>query len=229
MEVPMRSLRPSVFALLAFSLLLTGCQKLFTTSLASGLARDSYTISADISNEDAAALLADSELSPAALTSLLSVLNDQAAAGNAGSAALAAEAAVGASGVSTTLTQSLTSFVNTGTPPEVSSILSVLKTGASTEVVEGLSHLGNADVLKAADMSSTELVVAATLLAASALDRHGITDPTTADATALDAYKDDDSVIIAKALIEKAAGDSGANSDMLASLANLLNTGASLP
>lgn len=224
----MRSLRPSVFALLAIPLLLTGCQQLFTTSLASGLARDSYTIPANISNEDAAALLADPELTPAALTSLLGVLNDQAEAGDSGAAALAAEAAVGASGVSGTLTQSLTSYISTGAAPDVSSLLSILESGANAEVVEGLSRLGNKDVLDAADLSSTELVVAATLLAASALDDCGITDPTALAAgdPALVAYQANDSVKLAKSLIEKAASDSAANSEMLGALANLLNTGA---
>ena len=50
----MRSLRPSVFAILVLALPLMGCQKIFMTSLAEGLARDNIPISANISNDDAA-------------------------------------------------------------------------------------------------------------------------------------------------------------------------------
>jgi hypothetical protein len=227
----MRSLHPSVFALLVFPLLLTGCQKLFTTSLAEGLARDSYTISADISNEDAAALLADSELSPAALTSLLSVLNDQAAAGDSGAAALAAEAAVGASGVSGTVTAAITAALNTGTVDTATLVLALVS-GANSEVVAGLSGLSDPSVLAAADLSPTELVVAAALLAASALPP-GVTDPTTLSGTnpgdPLYEYQHNPDVVLAASLITTAGTDlsgSGIDPALAQQLADLLNTGA---
>lgn len=223
----MRSLRPSVFALLALPLLLTGCQQLFSTSLASGLARDSYAIPANISNEDAAALLSDPELSPAALASLLAVLNDQAAAGDSGAAALAAEAAVGASGVSGTVTEAITAALNTGTV-DTASLVSALESGASAEVISGLSRLSDPSVLAAADLSPTELVVAAALLAASALP-DGVTDPTTLTGAALTDYQNNAEVKLAASLITTAGSDlsgSGIDPALAQQLADLLNTGA---
>lgn len=223
----MRSLRPSVFALLAFLPLLAGCQQLFTTSLAKSLARDSYTISANISNADAAALLADPELSPAALTSLLGVLNDQAAAGDSGAAALAAEAAVGASGVSGTVTSAITAALNSGTV-DTASLVSALVSGASSEVVTGLSGLSDPSVLAAAALSPTELVVAAALLAASALPP-GVTDPTTLSGAELTAYQNDANVVLAASLITTAGtnlSDSGIDPALMQQLADLLKTGA---
>ena len=227
----MRSLRPSVFALLAIPLLLTGCQQLFTTSLASSLARDSYTIPANISNEDAAALLADPELTPAALTSLLGVLNDQAEAGDSGAAALAAEAAVGASGVSGTVTSAITEALNTGTV-DTASLVSALVSGASSEVVSGLSRLSDPNVLAAADLSPTELVVAAALLAASALPP-GVTNPSDLSGTnpgdSLYDYQHNPDVVLAASLITTAGTDlssSGIDPALAQQLADLLNTGA---
>jgi hypothetical protein len=227
MEVSMRSLRPSVFALLAIPLLLTGCQQLFTTSLAKSLARDSYTIPTNISNEDAAALLADPELSPAALASLLAVLNDQAASGDSGAAALAAEAAVGASGVSGTVTAAITEALKTGTA-DTSALVSALVSGASSEVVTGLSGLSDPSVLAAADLSPTELVVAAALLAASALPE-GVTDPTTLSGTELSNYQSNADVALAASLITTAGTElsgSGIDPALAEQLAALLNTGA---
>jgi hypothetical protein len=201
----MRSLRPSLIAILVISLPLMGCQKLFTTSLAEGLTRTNYPIPANISNADAASLLSDSSLPSAALASLLAVLNDQAAAGDPGAAALAAKAAVGASGVTSTIMPTLASIAIGGSlsSSDISSLVSTIQAGANSEVVDGLMRLrSGTDDIAANDLNPTQLIVAATLLAASALDP-GV-NPADLSPTDLSAYQTDPKVTLAADLVAEA-------------------------
>jgi len=227
----MRSLRPSVFAILVLSFPLMGCQKIFTTSLAEGLARDNYTISANISNDAAANIIDDPNTSSAVLSNLLAVLNDQATTGDSGAAALAAEAAVGASGVTTSLMPVLTELAHTKTPPDAAStatILSTLATGASPEVVEGLLRLSDPATLAAANLEPTDLVFAAALLAASALP-DGVSNPADLSGTDLDNYRTSPAVQLAITLAgDASAGLAGTTlgSELADSITDLLNTGA---
>jgi len=227
MRRPLSSFAPA--ALITLALAATGCQQLFTTSLAAWAERDSISIPKDISNADAAEILATTD-DPTVLSSLLAVLNDQAAAGDLGSAALAAETAVGASGVADGIMPVLADYIASGTTPDVAALVTTLQAGATTEVLAGLDFLGNPAVLADAPLTPTELLVAASILAASALPA-GV-DPTTLDGSStptLTDYQNDLAVQLAFDLIQKASADlaaTGADTSTLDAFAEYLNTGA---
>jgi len=197
---------------------LSGCQAFFTTSLGSSLARDTITVPADISNAEAAAILAG-EPSDAMLESLLAVLNDQAAAGDTGAATLAAEAAVQASDVSTTLMDAVATAMTGGTI-DIVSIVTDLQASATAEVLQGLTGLGDdvtGDIVTSvlidpetgkAKLGPTELAVASLILAASALPT-GVTNPAAMDAGQLAAFQADPAVKLASNLLAQAATDGG--------------------
>jgi len=196
---------------------LSGCQAFFTTSLASGLKRTNVSVPADISNEDAAAILAG-DPSDEMLESLLATLNDQAAAGDTGAATLAAEAAVQASDVSTTVMDAVASAMNGG-DVDITSIVTDLQANTTAEILQGLTGLGDGtgEIDPAvlidpetgkAKLGSTELVVASLILASSALPS-GVADPADMDAGQLAAFQADPSVILASKLIAQAANDGG--------------------
>jgi len=202
---------------------LSGCQAFFTTSLGSSLARDTITVPADISNAEAAAILAG-EPSDAMLESLLAVLNDQAAAGDTGAATLAAEAAISVSGASETIMSTVSEVIATSTPPtDISALVAALQSGAAaTGVVPALDRLSDPEVRSG--LEPTELIVAAVLLATSALDAHGVDVSDPASPTGdLANYKLDPAVTLALQLAQDAAaalpaGSAGASmADMLAS------------
>ena len=224
MRRPLSSFAPA--ALITLALAATGCQQLFTTSLAAWAERDSISIPKDISNADAAEILATTD-DPTVLSSLLAVLNDQAAAGDLGSAALAAETAVGASGVADGIMPVLADYIASGTTPDVAALVTTLQAGATTEVLAGLDFLGNPAVLADAPLTPTELLVAASILAASALPA-GV-DPGTLAGASLTAYQADPAVQLAVDLITKASADlaaTGADTSTLDAFAEYLNTGA---
>lgn len=203
---------------------LSGCQAFFTTSLASSLARESVAVPADISNEDAAALLAGNP-SEAMLESLLATLNDQVltAPENVGSAALAAEAAIGVSGVSEIVMSTVADALETSTlPTDITALVTALQAGAAaTGVVMALDRLSAPEVRH--ELEPTELVVAAVLLATSALADNNIdiSDPENPTGD-LSAYQADPDVALALILVQDAAaalpeGSAGASiTDMLA-------------
>jgi hypothetical protein len=194
-------------ALIALAIAVSGCQAFFSTSLASGLTRSSVTVPADISNSQAADLIASTD-DPAILAALLAVLNDQAAAGDAGAAALAAEAAVGASGASDAIMEVILPAI-AGTVPDaatIATLVGALVAGGSADVLTGLDGLSDPAVLAASAMTPTELVVASLLLAASAMPP-GVTDPSTLTAPQLTAFQADPAVVLALSLANKASAD----------------------
>lgn len=211
--------------LLAAIVALSGCQAFFTTSLASGLKRTSVTVPADISNEDAAAILAG-DPSDEMLASLLETLNDQAAAGDTGSATLAAEAAISVSGVSETIMDTVADVIATETPPSnLADFVAALETGYDEAgVATALQALSDPEV--AAGLEPTQLLVAAVLLAASQLDAYSI-DPENPDANAanLTSYQADANVALALDLVDQAAtaiAASGGDPSLAEMLAGLL-------
>lgn len=181
-------------AVLCLCVAAMGCQKLFTTSLGTKFVRPAASIPDTISAAAASQVLASTD-DPAVLTNLLDALNTQAATGSAEVQALAAEAALGASDVSTEITNLLLDSLGSGTPPSGEDISALvtdliagagvgLDVGAHSGVVSALLLLGNEATLVAADMSSTELVVSALILAADALNE---VSPGTTDLSALTA------------------------------------------
>jgi hypothetical protein len=220
---------------LAAALALSGCQGFFTTSLASFLARSSYNIPSNISNAEAAALIAANPNDPKLLASLMAVLNAQAAASVPGAKALAAAAAVGASGVSTTVAGDLTTAINGGGTPSADSIAAMVKTLQDAEVatpgiVTALSGLGNAGTLNAATLTAsglqpTQVVVAAMLLAANALPP-GTTDPSSLSGEALTNFQNNSNVILAVQLVNSAASSlpaGSAGASLASNLAQYMN------
>ena len=184
---------------------LSGCQAFFTTSLASDLKRTSITGPADISNEEAAAILAG-DPSDEMLSSLLGVLNAQAAAGDTGSATLAAEAAISVSGVSDTIMGTVSDVIATGTlPTDLSAFVAALEAGyGETGVSTALLALSDPEV--AAGLEPTQLLVAAILLATSQLDTYSINiNNPSADPTDLTNYQADPTVALALDLVNQAA------------------------
>jgi hypothetical protein len=251
----------------ALALLSAGCQKIFTYSLAAGLARTSVTVSATISTDDAADLLAStsdssvisqvseilvekaaagdtaaaivlinsSNTSQETFSSLLTALNAQADSGDATAAtkALAAEAALGASDVVSSVTTPLLDAVAAGTisTATISSIVGTLQNGYEVGgVSDGLDRLTDASTLTAvsADMSSTDLMITALVVAAAALPA-GVTDPTdetqwaAASVTKAD-YQASADVTLAKSIVQEAIDKmtvSGGSSDLLSKLTDL--------
>ena len=194
-----------IAVLLAAIAALSGCQAFFTTSIASSLARDTVTVPADISNADAAAILAG-DPSDAMLAGLLEVLNDQAAAGDTGAASLAAEAAISVSGVSDTIMETASEWIATESlPSDLSSFVDAIEAGYGESGVS-TALLALSDPAAAAGLEPTQLLVAAVLLATSALDAYtvDISDPEhpTGD---LAAYKTDAAVVLALKLAGDAA------------------------
>jgi len=180
---------------------LSGCQAFFTTSFASGLKRTSVNVPADISNADAAEIL-DGEMKPSdeMLSSLLAVLNNQAAAGNTGSAKLAAEAAVDLSGVSETLGAILKSQA---LPSDPSALIDAFVAGyTETGVSTALLALDDPAIAKA--LGPDDLLVAAVLLASSKVESYGINLNDPGSSTDLSGYQNDDSVKLAVILIQDA-------------------------
>lgn len=238
---------------LAFILLLAGCQDLFTTSLGEWAKRESVTIPANISTDDATAILESSSTSQAAYTSLLDVLNAQAAASGATAEVkvLAVEAALGASGVTASVTETLTSAISDPdafSDPEqlattVSSLVEALQTGAEVGtqvgdnggVVSALLNLGDGETLAAAteSMSPSELVVAALILAADGLSAVSPeeTNPENLSGDDLTAYQATEQVQVAQSLLEAAvtqltAEGSESSTALAEQLASLLSMGS---
>jgi hypothetical protein len=226
-------------ALFALALSLSGCQKLFTTSLASSLARPSAPIAADISAADAATLINSPSTSQEELASLLAALNTQAEASDASTEtkALAAEAAIGASGVSETVTSTLSSVVSDPSSVGAStanSLIASLQGGATPQVVTALERLGDKETLDTAkeSMSATELTVAAMILVADAVPA-GTTDISTLSTEQTATLTASPQVAVAQALLaaaaEKIAATGGTDTLGISSLLSQFVPGSSQP
>jgi hypothetical protein len=138
-------------------------------------------------------------------------------------AAAAAGAAVVASGTSDALMQSLSDFMDGGTP-DASDLLSTILEGASADVVQALSYLESIPTAtaEAGGLGVTDYVIAAVVIAARGLDSVGVTDPSTDD---LSAFLGTAEYGIAFAILEDArslveAGSSSA--DMLDQLSAMM-------
>ncbi|MDP3176594.1 MAG: hypothetical protein Q8M76_01740 [Spirochaetaceae bacterium] len=176
----------SLFPLLAAAgLSLAGCQGLFTTSLASVLARKSLSVPDNLSTSQATQLAAEAKANadPALASALVDSLNLRIAESTNPSEreefmAAAASAAVTASQAGGTL---MTVFqdVTSGSAPSDSAISAVVQSiqdGATDSVVAALSYLQDVDTetAAAAGFGGTDYYVAAAVLAASILEDAGV-------------------------------------------------------
>lgn len=163
---------------------LASCQQFFTTSLASTLARDSYTIPADLSVADSAALLAeatangDVELASALVTPLLAALEAAEPGTDAYEAAASAllDASVLSSGVGPALNNALAAIplddLGGITEEDMENVVAALSTIALTDTAEEALVLLAAN--PPADMGADEAYAAAVALAMDAFGDAGL-------------------------------------------------------
>jgi hypothetical protein len=213
------------------SLCLSGCQQLFTTSLASALARDKITISGNLSTTQAADLAAQAKANDDAqlASALVAALVDQIAsttdpAAKASLEASAASSAIVASGAGSALA-SLFSLVSGGdasslSETTVSSMLATIQAGASADVITALSYLDPNSGFDAAasGLSSSDYLFAAVILAASVVPEGA--DPATFNTSTLSA-EDKTTFELAGRLLGEAstlAGSGSGSADLIASL-----------
>jgi hypothetical protein len=183
MEVSMRKdtvhrPRGGTFAALLAALLalgLVGCQQFFTTSLASGLARSSIPIPANLSAAQAADLAAqakanqDTKLATALMSSLVTQIGTPSPA-KVGLESSAAGAAIVASGVSSSLTDLIGNLTGSGTV-DLAAMLATMQAGATGTVVTALSYLDPTVIADpaATGLGATDYAMAAMLIAASVI------------------------------------------------------------
>ncbi|MDA8425009.1 MAG: hypothetical protein M0Z80_02635 [Treponema sp.] len=234
----MRMLR-SAFAVLFFAaLLLTGCQQLFTTSLAAAFARKSIPIPSNLSTSQASDLAAqakstqDTQLAAALVSSLNTEI-----AGTTDPATLAslkqsaAEAAVVASNAGGTVMTALSAFASGTTPSssQISSIVTQLQAGTTASILTALAYLdpstSNPAAVNVSAVNATDYVLAAAVIAASALPP-GV-DPSTLNGSTtptLTAYQTSPQVVQANKIITAATSLPGVVSSSVTQLASFLNT-----
>jgi hypothetical protein len=181
-----RSGRPAAaaFALAAFALAssLSGCQQLFTTSLASSLARKTLSIPTNLTPAQAATLAIEAKSDPALATALVGSLVTEINSTSdptvkAQLEESAASAAVVASGASSAITSLITSYTtNPSQVPDaatLSSLLATVQAGATPSVVTALSYLDPSNLtpaqVTAAGLGPTDLAVAAVVVASSVI------------------------------------------------------------
>ncbi|HTX74041.1 MAG TPA: hypothetical protein VMC79_14525 [Rectinemataceae bacterium] len=228
-------MRAVKFALATVSLaaiLLMGCQQLFTTSLASALARPSLSIPTNLSTSQASDLAAqakdnqDTKLATALLESLNTEIgNTTDTATKADLEQSAAEAAVVASGAGSALLSALSDFAN-GTNPDssqISSIVSQLQADSSADIATGLSYLATLDPTKVdqSSVNATDYVLAAAALAASSPALGPGVDPTTLAPG--DPYFSSSEYLAAQAIIANAKLLPGADTSAIDQLASFMN------
>lgn len=217
---------------------LEGCQQLFTTSLATALARSSIPIPSNLSTGQAADLAAqakanqDTALATALVSSLVAEINSTTdPATKASLEASAASAAIVASGVGTSLTTLVNSYETTNTidTSTLSSLLTTVQAGATPNVVTALSYIGNNPSFTANPASSglgaTDLAIAAVVVAASVIPPG--TNPSTVNLSTLPSA-DQPQVTTAKNLITAAATLAGSD-PAATSLLNQISGSFSLP
>jgi len=166
----------SAIAVTAFIIAcLSSCQQLFTTSLASGLARNSITIPSNLSTSEASNLAAqakannDTKLASALVSSLVTEIgNTTDPATKAGLEASAAGAAITASGVGSVFTSLSSTDLSSITPASAQSLLATIQAGATPTVLTALSYLTPTTGLTTASsgLSSTDYLMAAVVVAA---------------------------------------------------------------
>lgn len=159
---------------------LSSCQQLFTTSLASSLARESLAIPAKLSTSEAADLAAqakandDQKLATALVDSLVKqIASTSDAATKASLEASAASAAITASGAGSAFTTILglaASGDSSAITPQVQSdLLASVQAGASDNVLTALAYLDGGVDAASSGLGATEYLTAAMILAASVI------------------------------------------------------------
>jgi hypothetical protein len=157
---------------------LVGCQELFTTSLASSLARDSFVIPDTLTTDQAADLAAqakandDAKLAAALVASLLEQIEQTTdPAEKAKLEAIVAGAAVTASGASGAVTDIIAAATSEEgvTEAELTAFAEEVKAGASEEIVSALSYLDPETGLDPSEsgLTATEYLIAAVVIASS--------------------------------------------------------------
>jgi len=209
---------------------LSSCQQFFTTSLAASLARDSYTIPADMSVADASALLdqallnGDAEMAAQLVTPLLAALGAAEVGSDAYNEAAAAllDAVVLSSGVGAAMTEVATSLASADlanlTEDDLSGAMATISTITLTDDAEAALLLLAAN--PPADMSADDAYSAAIALAADSftdaeLDINSIDTLTEEEITEL---SEDDSMEAALDLLGQAqeiGGDESLFGDLL--------------
>jgi hypothetical protein len=157
---------------------LVGCQQLFTTSLASSLARDSLSIPETLTTDQAADLAAqakandDAKLAAALVASLLEQIEKTTdPVEKAKLEAIVAGAAVTASGASGAVTDIIAAATSEEGVDEAALLAfkEEVKAGASGEVVDALSYLDPETGLDPSEsgLTATEYLIAAVVVASS--------------------------------------------------------------
>jgi hypothetical protein len=212
---------------------LSGCQKLFTTSIASSLARDTLSIPSNLSASDASDLAAqakannDTKLASALVESLVSqIASTSDSSAKTELQAAAVTAAIIASGTSSALTDVITDYEKDGSTPDAEALKSLLTTiqegAAGTGVVDALLYLNSStglstDAAKDAGIGATDYAIAAVVIAASVIPAGS--DPSTFDYSTL-STEDQATIDVAKTMILNASALVEAGS----SAADLLKT-----
>ncbi len=167
---------------------LPGCQQLFTTSLAEGLAREAVDLPSTLTLDQAVSLVEeanvnnDSALAGAVVDTLVGQVTDPVA--EVELAAAAASAAITASGASDALMDAVSEALESGDMGSIDAadLLAQIQAGATPNVLEALAYLdpsgGIADPNSVSEtqLDATDYLIAAVVIAASALPEGA--DPT---------------------------------------------------
>ncbi len=195
---------------------LSGCQQLFTTSLAKPLARDKIALPDTLTTDQAADLAqqAEDNNAPSLAASVVETLVDQITdpAAQTELAAAAASAAITASGTSGAVLDAFATAMESGDMSglDAAALLATIQAGATADVVEALSYLdpgsGIADptILEGTELSATDYLIAAVVIAASGLPEGE--DPTTMDAVEIAAFQSTPEYTAAIAILGQAGG-----------------------
>lgn len=170
---------------------LSGCQQLFTTSLAAPLARDTVTLPKTLTETQAADLAAqakaedDPKLAAAVVETLVAQIDDPAV--QVELAAAAASAAVTASGAGAAAMDAIGEALNSGNLDNLDAValLADIQAGATPDVIAALGFLDpdtgidDPAALTGTDLSPTDYLIAAIVIASSAIPAGS--DPTDPD------------------------------------------------
>lgn len=219
---PTRTRAAALAACLASLALATSCQQFFTSSLAAYLARDSYTIPADLPVDDAIELLeaamaqGDSATAAALVTPLLAAASDPTSADYNEAATALASAVVLSSGVGTAVTSMAQLFLAADEETDEAAMMETIAdtissvTLSSTEV-EALSLIAENPP---AGLGADDAYAAAVALVSNAFatTETDINDIGSLTAEQTDAIAADPSMIAALSLIEYAGTVDGGES-----------------
>ena len=170
---------------------LSGCQQLFTTSLASSLARKTISIPSDLSPSEAAKLAKQATNDPTLANALVTSLVQQISTTTDPTTkseleATAAGVAINASQVSSAITPLISNYANGGGTPDAAtleSLLSTIQTSTTPADLTALKYLQSGTLTPAqvqgSGLGPTDLAVAAVVLASSAIPSGAdLSDPT---------------------------------------------------